>query len=47
MQAVELTDAPAPVALAETNRVLVVEDEELIREMLQLALTEKGIALRR
>jgi len=45
MQAVELTDAPAPVALAETNRVLVVEDEELIREMLQLALTEEGYSV--
>jgi two-component system phosphate regulon response regulator PhoB len=45
MQAVEPTDAPAPVALAETNRVLVVEDEELIREMLQLVLTEEGYSV--
>jgi len=45
MQAVEPTDAPAPVTLAETNRVLVVEDEELIREMLQLALTEEGYSV--
>jgi len=42
MQAVELTDAPAPVALTEANRILVVEDEDLIREMLQLSLTEEG-----
>ncbi|WP_448381066.1 response regulator transcription factor [Gloeomargarita sp.] len=40
MQAVELTDAP--VALAEANRILVVEDEDLIREMLHLSLTEEG-----
>lgn len=42
MQAVELPDAPPPVELDGANRILVVEDEDLIREMLELSLTEEG-----
>ncbi len=42
MPSVELADAASPVKLNEANRILVVEDEDLIREMLHLALTEEG-----
>ncbi len=42
MQSVELADAPSPVELDGANRILVVEDEDLIREMLHLSLSEEG-----
>lgn len=42
MLSLDIPQSPAPHELAYTTRILVVEDEELIREMVVLALREQG-----
>ena len=41
----ELTKCPPRTEIGQISRLLVVEDEELIREMLVLALQEEGYAI--
>jgi two-component system phosphate regulon response regulator PhoB len=42
MLSLDLPQSPSSPDLAQANRILVVEDEDLIREMLVLALEEEG-----
>lgn len=41
----ELTKCPPRTEIGQTSRILVVEDEDLIREMLVLALEAEGYAI--